>query len=266
MGVVGTGKMGSAWVRGLLHAGLAVPEGIVACDPDPGVLARLQTETGIRAAADGAEVLASAEIILLAVKPSVVRPVLQGLKVHFREEHLLLSIAAGIRIDAIREVVGQRARIIRVMPNTPALIGQGVSVFSAGAGVTEEDKQDVRAMLEAMGLAMEMPENNLDAVTGLSGSGPAFIFMVIEALAEGGVKMGLSHDKAMRLAAQTVAGAARMVGETGKSPQELREQVSSPGGTTMAGISVLEKAGLRDALIKAVEAATLRSIELGKEK
>lgn len=264
LGVIGAGKMGSALIRGILKAGILSPDKITVSDVDPGLLSGLKQDAGLKTTADNSIVVKSAEIILLALKPDLIRPVLQEVKGLLTQDHLIVSIAAGVPIKAIEEVVGAEARIVRVMPNTPALIGQGAAAYSRGKKTTKEDVEDVKTILEAVGTAVELPEKNLDAVTGLSGSGPAFVFMVIEALADGGVKMGLPRAVAMQLAAQTVAGAAMMVLETKKHPGELKDQVASPGGTTIAGISQLERGGLRATLIDAVEAATKRSIELGK--
>lgn len=264
LGVIGTGKMGSALIRGIVKAGVLPPNKITASDVDPNLLSALKKETGIKTTSNNLEVVKSAEIILLALKPDMIRPVLTEVKGHLTKEHLLVSIAAGVPIKAIEEVAGAEMRIIRVMPNTPALIGHGAAAFSPGKKATREDVEDVKAILEAVGLAVELSEKHLDAVTGLSGSGPAFVFMVIEALADGGVKMGLPRATAMQLATQTVLGAAKLVLETKKHPGELKDQVASPGGTTIAGIAALERAGLRAALIEAVEAATKRSMELGK--
>ncbi|MBI3610367.1 MAG: pyrroline-5-carboxylate reductase [Nitrospirae bacterium] len=265
-GVIGTGKMGSALIRGILKAQALPSDKITASDADAALLSALKEDAGIKTTSDNSVVVKSSEIVLLALKPDMIRPVLQEVKGSLTKDHLIVSIAAGVPIKAIEEVVGSEARIVRVMPNTPALIGQGAAAFSPGKKATREDVEDVKAILEAVGVAVELPEKYLDAVTGLSGSGPAFVFMVIEALADGGVKMGLPRVVAMLLAAQTVSGAAKMVLETKKHPGELKDQVASPGGTTIAGISALERGGLRAALIEAVEAATKRSIELGGNK
>ena len=265
LGVIGAGKMGSALIRGILKARVLLPDQIMAGDADAAALDVLKRETGIKTSADNALVAKSAEIILLALKPDMIRPVLQEVKGALTKDHLIVSIAAGVPIKAIEEAAGLDARIVRVMPNTPALIGQGAAAFSPGKRATKEDVENVKAILDAVGVSIELSEKHLDAVTGLSGSGPAFVFMVIEALADGGVKMGLPRAVAMLLAAQTVAGAAKMVLETKKHPGELKDQVASPGGTTIAGISALERGGLRATLIEAVEAATKRSMELGNK-
>ncbi len=262
LGILGAGKMGSALMRGFTEAGLLAPGQIIASDIDQAALGRLRKELGIKVAADNQEVVKSAEIVLLALKPEKIQPVLRETKESISPKHLIISIAAGVSIKAIEEVVGTGRRIIRVMPNTPCLIRAGASAFSPGKGATQEDREMVRSLLSAVGLVVELPEKQLNAVTGLSGSGPAYGFMIIEALADGGVKMGLPRAVAMQLAAQTVLGAAKLVIETKRHPGELKDQVASPGGTTIAGIAALERAGLRAALIEAVEAATRRSMEL----
>ncbi len=264
LGVIGAGRMGSALIRGLIQAKTLPPDQVIGGDTDAETLGALKKELGIKTTADNALVVKSADIILLALKPDLVRPVLKEVKSALTKNHLIVSVAAGVPIRAIEEIAGAEARIIRVMPNSPALIGKGAAGFSPGSKATREDLDAVRTILEAVGVAVELPEKHLDAVTGLSGSGPAFVFMVIEALADGGVKMGLPRSVAMLLAAQTVLGAAELVIQTKKHPGELKDQVASPGGTTIAGISALEQGRLRATLIRAVEAATQRSSELGR--
>jgi pyrroline-5-carboxylate reductase len=263
-GMIGVGRMGSALARGFLAAKILSLDRMMASDIDRAALTLLQKETGIKTTTDNTLLTKSSDIILLALKPDRVRTVLEEIRGTLTADHLVVSIAAGIPIRLLEDLSGGKARIVRVMPNTPALIGQGAAAFSPGRQATREDIVAVRAMLESVGTAVELAEKHLDAVTGLSGSGPAYVFMVIEALADGGVKMGLPRSVAMELAAQTVAGAAKMVLETKKHPGELKDQVASPGGTTIAGISQLERGGLRAALIEAVEAATKRSVELGQ--
>ena len=264
LGVLGTGKMGSALVRSFINGGLLGPDRVIAADLDRASLDRLRKETGITVTRDNAQVAKTAEIILVALKPDVCRSVLREIRDGIGPNHLIVSIAAGVPIKAIEDAVGAQRRIIRVMPNTPCLVGAGASGFSPGKGATSEDRDDVHAMFSSVGLALELPEKHLNAVTGLSGSGPAYGFMVIDALADGGVKMGLPRAVALQLAAQTMLGAARLVIETKRHPAELKDQVASPGGTTIAGIAALERGGLRSTLIDAVEAATKRSVELGK--
>ena len=266
VGILGAGKMGSALAKGFVKARLLEPDHIIVSDIDGGALDRLRKETGIRVTSDNAQVAASGEIIFLALKPNLITSATREIKDFLGPNHLIVSIAAGIPIGAIENIVGPGRRIIRVMPNTPCLIGAGASAFSLGEAATEEDRKDVKLLLESVGFAVELPEHLLNAVTGLSGSGPAYGFMVIEALAEGGVKMGLPWPVALQLAAQTMLGSAKMILVTKMQPGELKDQVASPGGTTIAGISALEARGFRATLIEAVEAATRRSIELGKKE
>jgi pyrroline-5-carboxylate reductase len=209
-------------------------------------------------------VAATSEVLVLAVKPQNMASVLDELRPVVHDGHLIVSVAAGLSIATIAAGLGGAPRrIIRVMPNTPALVGEGASGYCLGPHARPEDEATVLPCLEAVGKAFRVAEPMLDAVTGLSGSGPAFVYVMIEALSDGGVRMGLPRDLATALAAQTLLGAARMVLETGLHPGVLKDQVTSPGGTTIAGIHALERAGIRAGLIDAVEAATRRSVELG---
>jgi pyrroline-5-carboxylate reductase len=225
-------------------------------------------------------VLAAADVLVLAVKPGDALTALKSLSAGQMEStmrwawksgapgdsKLLLSIVAGMPIAALEAAAGDRLRVVRVMPNTPALVLQGASGFALGSNATPADAEVARRIFGSVGIAVQVKEALLDAVTGLSGSGPAYVYTIVEALADGGVLMGLPRALALQLAAQTVAGAAQMVLQAGEHPAALRDQVASPGGTTIAGIEALEKAGLRSALISAVRAATERSMELGSAK
>jgi pyrroline-5-carboxylate reductase len=209
-------------------------------------------------------VLAQADLIILAVKPQVMAAVLSDIRDQVTPRHLLVSIAAGITLARLCDGLKPGTRLIRVMPNTPCLVGLGASCYSRGANATETDAGHVEQILSSVGQAFEVPEAALDAVTGLSGSGPAFIYRVIESLAAGGAEMGLPTELALLLAAQTAKGAAEMVLSTGYSPAELREQVTSPGGTTLAGLNELARLRGAEAFQAAVVAATKRSEELGR--
>lgn len=213
-------------------------------------------------ASGNAEVANSSDIVFLAVKPQHMQPVLIELKGKPTAGKLVVSVAAGISLARLSAGLGPDARLIRVMPNTPCLVGQGASCYSRGTTATAEDGRRVGELLAAVGRAFEIPESLLDAVTGLSGSGPAFVYVIIEALSDGGVRMGLPRDIATALAVQTVRGAAEMVSITGEHPAVLKDRVASPGGTTIAGLQALESGGVRAALMAAVEAATRRSTEL----
>ena len=261
LGLIGCGKMGGALLRGVIKAGLVKPENITACDKFPEAAAALAKEfQGLKHVQAPEEVAAASEVILLAVKPQDMQNLLEGIA--SIRNPLFLSIAAGIPLKNLEAWLGGSSRVIRTMPNTPALILQGASAFARGARATNADAAIAQSILSAVGTAQEVSESLLDAVTGLSGSGPAYIYTVIEALADGGVLMGLPRAVALQLAAQTVAGAAQMVLQTGKHPAALRDEVTSPGGTTIAGLEQLEKQGLRNALVQAVRKATERSKEL----
>lgn len=263
IGFIGAGKMGSALIRGLIKTGIVSTQNIVASDSETRAREKIAQE-GVSVFADNKEVVKNASIIFLAVKPDVVLKVLKEIKEEATTEHLVVSIAAGIPLQALEGALGEEARVIRVMPNTPAVVGEAAAGFARGKNATAEDGRLVAEILGALGVAVQVEERLLDAVTGLSGSGPAYIFLVIEALAEGGVKAGLPRDVALRLAAQTTLGAAKMVLETGEHPERLKCMVASPGGTTIEGLAVLEKRGVRGALIQAVERATRKSRSLAR--
>jgi pyrroline-5-carboxylate reductase len=263
-GFIGAGRMATALIRGMLRAGTATRETIIASDPLESARTLLATETGVTVVESNVRVAHKSEVLVLAVKPQTVPHVLEHLRHAVTPEHLIISIAAGVALATLEAGLGPGRRLVRVMPNTPALIGAGASAYCLGSGAGAEDQALVLACLKSVGQAVPVPEALLDAVTGLSGSGPAFVFVLIEALSDGGVKVGLPRDVATALAAQTVLGAARMVLETGTHPGVLKDQVASPGGTTIAGLHALERGGLRAALIDAVEAATFRSAELAR--
>lgn len=261
---VGGGNMGEALLRGLLAGKLFRPEDVMVSDVREDRLAFLRETYGVRTDTSNAKVVRPADIVLLAVKPQVMSRALDDLVDTLQEEKLVISIAAGIPTSLIVNRFSFPVRVVRVMPNTPALILEGMSALAPGVHATPEDLETARRLFEAVGRVVIVEESLLDAVTGLSGSGPAYVFLVIEALSDAGVKVGLPRDVAYLLAAQTVRGAARMALETGKHPGELKDMVTSPGGTTIAGLHALEQGGVRAAFINAVEAATLRSRELGR--
>lgn len=256
--------MATALAQGFLAQGLATKDSIVAGEPYAAAAEDFARRTGCRTTQDNAEVVARADVIFLAVKPQQVPDLLTGLKGRWRSEQLIISIAAGVRLATLADLVGKGPRLVRVMPNTPCLVGKSASAYTLGETASPADAELVARLLGAVGRAWQVPESQLDAVTGLSGSGPAFVYVMIEALSDGGVRMGLPRELATALAAQTVLGAAEMVLETGDHPGVLKDQVTSPGGTTIAGLAALESGGLRSALISAVEAATRRSQELGR--
>lgn len=260
IGFIGSGRMASALLEGILRAGIATAADVVVTDKIAAAAEGLAKRTGARAAGSNAEAAAEPETLILCVKPGDVPAALR--EAGRLDGKLLISIAAGVPLRRLREWAQGEPRLVRVMPNTPALIGKGAAAY-ATEGATESDCATVERIFGAVGIVARVKEELLDAVTGLSGSGPAFVYTVIEALADGGLLMGLPREIALRLAAQTVLGSAAMVLETGMHPAQLRDQVASPGGTTIAGLEALE-AGLRAALIGAVRAATERSGELGR--
>lgn len=261
LGVIGCGKMGTALVQGAIRAGVVAAGDVTGCDPYEKSRQDFASATGAAVGADTAG-LAASEVILLCTKPADVAAALA--EATSDQPRLVISIAAGVTLAALEAAAPQNFRIVRAMPNTPALVGHGAAAYCLGSRATPEDAATAQALLGAVGLAVQVPEKLMDAVTGLSGSGPAYIYVIIDALADGGVKAGIPRADAVRLAAQTVLGAAAMVLETGEHPAVLKDMVTSPGGTTIAGLAALERHGLRSALIEAVGAATARAAELGK--
>lgn len=264
IGFIGAGQMATALARGFVQARVISADRIVACDVSADAAAKFASQSGGITVADAARVLKESSLVFVSVKPQHVASVLADMKPALSSSHLIVSIAAGISLAKLSKGLGEFSRLIRVMPNTPALVGAGASAYARGATATEEDGQLVRQLLSTVGIAIEVPEKLLDAVTGLSGSGPAYVYQFIEGLSDGGVRMGLPRDVATRLAAQTVLGAAQMVLSTGQHTGTLKDAVTSPGGTTIAGLHALEQGGLRGILMDAVQAATERSQELGE--
>jgi pyrroline-5-carboxylate reductase len=268
IGFIGAGQMARALAEGFVRARLIEGKQVLASDPVAAAKEGFLSEVrGAKFVAGNAEVAAASDILILATKPQQITSVLAELRPHVSSKHLIISIAAGVRLAKLSEGLADAARkeplrIVRVMPNTPCLIGQSASGYCAGSNATAADVQLVEQLLSSVGKAFQVEEKMLDAVTGLSGSGPAFVYVMIEALSDGGVRMGLPRNIASALAAQTVRGAAEMVLVTGEHPAVLKDRVASPGGTTIAGLQALESGGVRGALIAAVEAATKRSIEL----
>lgn len=266
IGFLGAGQMATALALGWAKAGLLDAARSRAADPYPDARARFRAATGVSAGDTNRAVLDACDVVVLAVKPQVLPGVLAEVVPAVRPEHLIVSIAAGVTLRALADALGESTRLVRVMPNTPCLVGASASGFSPGASATPDDAAVVERLFGAVGVAHRVPEHLLDAVTGLSGSGPAFAYLFIEALADGGVKCGLPRAVAQALAAQTVLGAAKMVLETGQHPGALKDAVASPGGTTIAGLHALEKAAFRAAAMGAVEAASARAQELGKKE
>ena len=264
VGFVGAGNMGEALIKGLLAAKLVPAETIHATDVRLERLKELNRQYGIQVSSDNAELMRHADIVILAVKPQIMDAVLTEIAPAVTRRKLLISIAAGVSTATIRAVLHKDARLIRVMPNTPALVREGVTAVAKAEGLEAGDLETAGEIFSAVGRVVVLGEELMDAVTGLSGSGPAYIAVVIESLADGGVRMGLDRITAMTLATQTVLGAATLLRETGLHPGAVKDMVCSPGGTSIAGIAALEEGGIRTTFIKAVERATQRSRELGQ--
>lgn len=266
VGFIGAGNMGEALIKGMLESDVIGPDRIIAYDIAKDRLDYIEQTYGVSISTDLADAADKCTSMVLAVKPQIVPKVLKTFSPSVRPDHLIISICAGTTLATLEGGLPQGSRVIRVMPNTPALVGGGAAALCKGANAMDEDLSTAREIFDAVGVSVVVEEKDMDAVTGLSGSGPAYVFQFIEALSDGGVKMGLSRDVATKLAVQTVIGSARMAAEMGKHPAVLKEMVTSPGGTTIAGVHALEKGGLRGVVMNAVEAATLRSQELGKPK
>lgn len=262
LGFIGAGAMGGAIIQGLLANGLVAGKNLVYYDPDRTRQTQMD-QLGVQAATAPAAVM-EAQVVLLAVKPQVMGQVLAGIREAARPDHLLISIAAGVTLKALETALPQ-SRVIRAMPNTPTLAGAGMAALAPGGRATPLDLALALEIFEAVGRAVVVEEKLMDAVTGLSGSGPAYVAVFLEALTDGGVKMGLPRPLALLLASQTVIGAARLCLEKEITPGTLKDLVTSPGGTTIAGLHVLEEGRFRGLVMSAVEAAARRSRELGKE-
>jgi len=264
IGFLGAGKMATALAKGFLNAKITTPKQLFAADPFDAARKHFADETGAKTVAANLEAAKNAEVLILATKPDQAAAALAEISGMFTKKHLLISIAAGVTIAKIEAALPAGARVIRVMPNTPALVGAGASGFALGKNATAADGELAKKLLSAVGVALQVKESLLAAVTGLSGSGPAYVYQFIEALSDGGVAAGLPRDIATKLAAQTVLGGAKMVLETGQHPGALKDQVTSPGGTTIEGLHELEKGKLRATVMSAVRAATEKSKKLGQ--
>jgi pyrroline-5-carboxylate reductase len=262
LGFIGAGKLAGSVIRGLLLKNFCEPDAIVASEPNNETRTQLQNELGISFTTANTEVAEKAEIVFLGVKPQMVLPVLRELGGTLANK-LVVSFAAGIRIAQMEAVTP--ARVMRVLTNTPSAIGRAASGFAGGLRATDEDREKIRAMLSAIGLAVPVDDEQMDAVTALAGSGPAFVYAMIEALADGGEKMGLTKQSSLRLAAQTALGAADLMITSEKSPADLIKMVVTPGGTTAAGLRVMDERGIADSIADAVKAATERSQEMARE-
>lgn len=262
---IGTGNMGSALVDGLISSKASNPENIICTDIREDKLAALREKWGIGTSTSNIDAIKASEIIIYAVKPQIMAAVLKETAEVLNMSKVVISIAAGVPLAAIESRLKKKLRLIRVMPNIPVAVKQGASAIAAGNNATEKDIQMAKAIFDSVGESVFIEENILmDAITGLSGSGPAYIFTIVDALADAGVKMGLSRRVAQFLSIQTVLGSAQLLKETQEHPGQAKDRVTSPGGTAIAGLNTLEKGGLRTTLINAVEAASIRSKELGE--
>lgn len=265
IGFIGGGNMAGALIRGLIHSSTVGPDQIQASDVKAERLEELKEKFGIHVSDDNGSVAGWADVIVIAVKPQIVDRILRPLATSMNKGDLVISIAAGVPLEALEARLPPDAKVVRAMPNTAAIALAGATAIAPGAHATSADLEVARALFEAVGRCVVLDESLLDAVTGLSGSGPAYVMLMIEALADGGVKVGLGRDTALLLAAQTVYGAAKLQLETGEHPGRLKDMVTSPGGTAIAGLHTLEAGGLRRTLIDAVEAAATRSAQLGEQ-
>ena len=263
LGFIGAGNMGEALFKGLLNTKAAKPSQILVSARRPERVRELVQAYGVRGCSN-AEVARDSDVIVLCVKPQILDQVLRGISPDVSRDKLIISVAAGVPIAAIERRLHPPMRIVRAMPNTPATVGAGATAIALGEHCSEADSATAKTIFDSVGLTVQLEESQLDAVTGLSGSGPAYLFLIIEALSDAGVKVGLSRRASMQLAAQTVLGSAKLLIESGQHPGMLKDGVTSPGGTAIAGLHTLEAGGLRTTLINAVQAATERSRALGE--
>jgi pyrroline-5-carboxylate reductase len=256
--------MGEALIHGLLYGHLCRPDQIYCSDVRVERLKAIREKYGVKSTSHNMEVIKQSDIVILAVKPQIMKPVVEEIAKYLDLSKLIISIAAGVPLDAIEACARKDLKLIRVMPNICVSVREGVSAIAAGKHAIKDDLMTAKTIFDSVGKSIFVEESLLDAVTGLSGSGPAYIFLIIDAMADAGVKVGLSRDDALILASQTVLGAAKMLIETGEHPGKLKDMVTSPGGTAIAGLHTLEEGGLRTTLINAVEVATERSKALGE--
>jgi pyrroline-5-carboxylate reductase len=264
LGFIGAGNMGEALVKGLIATKAAAPAQILVSARRRERIQEMEKSYGVRGGTNP-EVARQCDVIVLAVKPQILDQVLRDISGDVSREKLIVSVAAGVPIAAIERRLHPPMRIVRAMPNTPATVAAGATAMALGEHATDADLATAKTIFDSVGLTVVLEESQLDAVTGLSGSGPAYLFLIIEALADAGVKVGLSRRASLQLAAQTVLGSAKLLIESGQHPGMLKDGVTSPGGTAIAGLHTLEAGGLRNVLMNAVEAATRRSRELGEE-
>src|SRR5512136_3325965 len=264
VGFIGAGNMGEALTHGLLHGHLCRPEQIICSDTRPERLKAVRETYGVRGTSHNTELVKQSDILILSVKPQIMKQVIVEIGKYLDLTKLIISIAAGVPLEAIESCAQKELKLVRVMPNICVSVREGVSAIAGGKHIQKEDLMIAKTIFDSVGKSLFIEESLLDAVTGLSGSGPAYIFLIIDALADAGVKVGLSRDDALIMASQTVLGSAKMLLETGEHPGKLKDMVTSPGGTAIAGLHTLEQGGVRTTLINAVEVATHRSKALGE--
>jgi pyrroline-5-carboxylate reductase len=264
IGFIGTGNMGSALLKGIIKSGLVSHKYVSIYDVDEQKIKSLSSSTGARIMKDSCELVEKSDIIIMAVKPNVVTKALEPCKAYFDNEKILVSIAVGIPIITYKNIIGETKKVIRTMPNMPALVSEGMTLISYDGRVDTGDVENVKKIFECVGKVEVLDERLMSQVTALTGSSPAYVYMFIEAMVDAAVRSGIPHDIAYKLAAQSVLGAARMALETGKHTGQLKDEVCSPGGTTIEAVSVLEKNNFKYAVIEAMEACTKKAIEIGK--
>ena len=265
IGFIGAGKMATAIIKGLLKSGLFDKNHIIASEPNKDYAHKIEKELGIKMVHNNREAAAEADIILLAVKPFVVKEVLTEIEDRIDSSKVIITIAAGISSSRVEEILEKEARVIKVMPNTPALLGEGMSAVCKGEHATEEDFETVIKIFESVGKVIKAKEEDIDAITGVSGSGPAFYYYIIDAIAKAGEKLGIDYKTALMLSAQTALGSAKMIMESGVEPQQLITNVTTPGGTTAEGNKVLNESNISDILFETVEKTAKKSELMGKQ-
>ncbi len=265
LGFIGTGNMGSAMIKSIARSGIMNPDDIFIFDVNKEQIAALSKETGVHILSSGKEVVEKTDVIILAIKPQILKTVLEDCKDSLDSTKVLVSVAVGVPIHFYKKILGQNSKIIRTMPNTPALVSEGMTLICCDNNINAEEKENVQRLFECFGKVEALDEKLMSEVTAVTGSSPAYVFMFIEAMADGAVQSGIPRSIAYKLAAQAVLGSAKMVLETGKHPGELKDQVCSPAGTTIEAVASLEKNGFRYAVMEAMNECTKRAREIGKQ-
>ena len=262
IGFIGVGTMAKAIIKGIINSGIIAKENITASEISSELAAKVSKETGINVITDNKKLVDTSEIIILCVKPFAVEAVLNEIKENLTKDKLLVSIAAGVNTEIFENIIKKEIPVIRVMPNTPALVGEGMSAICRGKFAQDEHSAFIVELFKTIGKCIEVEEKFINAVTGISGSGPAFMYLIIEAFADAGVELGLKKETAIELAAQTMLGAAKMVLDTDKTPAKLKNEVATPGGCTITGLSVMENEKVHSALIKTVQETARKAARL----